>query len=211
MLLSAGITSFWATARLESIRWVKITSVLVGALLAAGWALASGVDDRWYLDGVAVIWQMLACVCWAGLIGLMSTLAVVDSATYRLPNKLMWPSYVIYMLSLCFSWLAGDREYISTSLSAACCSGVLFALMAALSPEGLGWGDVKYVVPLAGSVGWWGWPALGQAALLMAITGGVVAIVVFITTRNRRASIPFGPIMLIGAILGIGLISIAGP
>lgn len=206
--------SNWATKKTQSSSWVQLVATVVGMAVAAGWSVVSaehfGAPGAQSASAFTTIAQGLSLLSWAALLGLLSALAVIDAATYLLPNVVMWPSYALFGASLLTSWVAQVPGDFTNSLLAAAISFLIFAVLALITPAGLGWGDVKYVLPVAGVVGWWGVTAWGQAALCTAFIGGLAAVVVLGITRDRKASLPFGPVMWAGAILGGGLTSALG-
>ena len=111
--------------------------------------------------------------------------AATDLASFRVLNALTYPSI---LLALAVGALIGDFK--------ACLIGggiaLGFMLAALLISRGaMGLGDVKLVTFAGLAVGW---PAIGDALLLMAISGGVVAVVLLATRiRGRRDPIPYAP------------------
>ena len=84
------------------------------------------------------------------------------------------------------------------------------AAAAALSPEGLGFGDVKLLGLLGLVLGWFGWGVLLAGVFLGLLTGGLVSLVLLVTRRaGWRTALPFGPPLLVGAVLALALA--AGP
>ena len=82
----------------------------------------------------------------------------------------------------------------------------LYFIMAIASPSSLGFGDVK----LSGVIGLaLGWVSVFHAVaglLLGFLVGGLVALVMLLGRRvGLRSHIAFGPSMLVGALLALGL------
>lgn len=132
-------------------------------------------------------------------------LATVDLATKRLPDPLVLGAHGagVALLGIAAA-VAGDAEPL---LRAAIGTVALFGLYLGLAlahPAGLGFGDVK----LAGVIGlytaWVGWDVLLVGALAGFLLVAVVALVLLAARRVSRSSeLPFGPFMLLGALLGI--------
>ncbi len=85
----------------------------------------------------------------------------------------------------------------------------LAAGAAAISPAGLGFGDVKLLGLLGLLLGWLGWGVLLTGVFLGLLTGAVVSLGLLATRRaGWRTAIPFGPPLLAGAVVALAL---AGP
>jgi leader peptidase (prepilin peptidase)/N-methyltransferase len=132
-------------------------------------------------------------------------LAVIDARTRLLPNRLTYPAFVVTIIGLALaSLIEGDPGRLLRGLLAAAAVGGLFLLLAFVSPDGLGIGDVKFAPTLALALGWLSWPAVVTGLLLAILLGGVVALVALLMFRfGRKSSIPFGPSLAIGALLAI--------
>jgi len=81
-------------------------------------------------------------------------------------------------------------------------AAALFFLLLLAFPAGIGMGDVKLAGPLGAYLGWLGATAalagLMAAWLLAAVTGlGLMAA----GRANRKTHLPFGPFLLVGALL----------
>ena len=81
---------------------------------------------------------------------------------------------------------------------------LFYFLLRAISPRGMGGGDVK-LAGLAGTVlGWFGWGELLVGAFSAFLLGGVFGVVLIALGRaRRRTAIPFGPWILAGAWVGL--------
>lgn len=132
-------------------------------------------------------------------------LAVIDARTRLLPNRLTYPAFVVTIIGLALTSLVeGDPGRLTRGLIAAAAVGGLFLLLAFISPDGLGIGDVKFAPTLALALGWLSWPTVVTGLLLAVLLGGAVAIVALLAFRyGRKSSIPFGPSLAIGALLAI--------
>ncbi len=81
---------------------------------------------------------------------------------------------------------------------------LFYYLVRAISPRGMGGGDVK-LAGLAGTVlAWFGWGELLVGAFSAFLLGGVFGVVLIALGRARRkTAIPFGPWILAGAWVGL--------
>ena len=78
--------------------------------------------------------------------------------------------------------------------------------LAALSPEALGFGDVKLLGLLGLLLGWFGWGVLLAGVFLGLLAGAVLSLVLLAARRaGWRTALPFGPPLLTGAALAVAL------
>jgi leader peptidase (prepilin peptidase)/N-methyltransferase len=132
-------------------------------------------------------------------------LALIDLDVYRLPDALTLPSYGVGLVLL---GVASGVHHDGWSLArAAIGMAILFGFyftVAMIAPRGMGFGDVK----LAGVIGlylaWLGWAELAVGAFAAFFVGAVVGIgVILFAGGGRKTRVPFGPFMLVGALIGI--------
>ena len=109
------------------------------------------------------------------------------------------------------SWNPGGEPAWSALLRAVLGCAILFVfyfIVAFAYPAGMGFGDVKLAGVLGLYLGWVGWGSLAVGAFGAFLLGGVFAVILLVGRRaGRKSGIPFGPWMLLGAMLGI----VAGP
>lgn len=161
--------------------WFLITLRLVGEGLS--WAVPA------YL--------VLAFVC--------VVLAVIDATSRLLPNRITYPAFpLVAGLLLAASVAQGDLGRFGRGLFAAAAVGACFLLLALISPQGMGLGDVKLAPTLGLALGWlsWGTVAVGMfAAFLLGGLAGIAAMLLL--GLSRKSLVPFGPWLAAGALLGV--------
>ncbi len=171
-----------------------VLEVTTGAVFAAlGWAIGPSAA--------------LPAFLYLGAVGV--ALAAIDLQHRRLPNALTLPSYVIGAALLAVAVIVGGGpdDTWSTYLRALFGMVALFAfyfLLALIYPAGMGAGDVKLAGVLGLYLGWLGWGPVVVGAFLGFVLGALVGLILLATRRiGRKARIPFGPFMLVGALLAV--------
>jgi leader peptidase (prepilin peptidase)/N-methyltransferase len=192
--VAARLTARDGAARAGVARTVVVTALF--ALLLAGAVLLTGLRP--------------ATVAYAWAAGAAVVLGAVDLATHRLPDRVTYPAYAVCAAALLVdvavhgSWPA----LLRAGFAAAAAFGVA-AAVAAISPAGLGFGDVKLLGLLGLLLGWSGWGVLLTGIFLGLLVGALVSVGLLVTRRaGWRTAIPFGPPLLAGGVLALVL---AGP
>ncbi len=141
-----------------------------------------------------------------GVVGVVLT--YVDWRTRLLPTRLIAPSYaVVAVLAVLASALSGDWGALLRAALGWALAGGLFFLLWFVYPKGMGYGDVRLSGVLGIALGWLGWAELAvgvYAGFVLGALGGGVLALLRVVDRKRY---PFGPFMLVGAVVGV----LAGP
>lgn len=180
-----------AVARPTAVR-VGTTVLLLGALLAGG-LLLTGLRPA----AVAFAWAAGAAV----------VLGSVDLLAHRLPDRVTYPAYAVCAVALTVDAAVLDAwGPLVRGLAAAAVAFAGGAAAAALSPQGLGFGDVKLLGLLGLVLGWAGWGVLAAGVFLGLVAGAAASLVLLATRRaGWRTALPFGPPLLVGAVLALAL------
>ena len=171
---------WWPDAPLTAV------AVLVVALLHAGGSGAGVV-----LDAAAVI--------------VLVPLVLVDLRARRLPDPLTLggAGALVVTLAVSGAWSGDFAPWWRGLAGAGLLAGVLLVLHL-VSPSGMGFGDVKFAGVLGIYLGWISWGTVALGAFAGFLLGGVVGGVMLATKRaTRKTGIPFGPFMILGAMLAI--------
>ncbi|SDL73522.1 leader peptidase (prepilin peptidase) / N-methyltransferase [Tessaracoccus oleiagri] len=129
----------------------------------------------------------------------IALLMVVDLLEHRLPDRLVAPAWLALVLPLTFT---GDWNGLGRALLASVTCLVVYFALAWISPAGMGLGDVKFAAVVGTFLGWFGWSHVLWGTLLAFALNAVVSLLALI--RGRRGSeLPFGPLMVVGAILAV--------
>ncbi|MFC8129049.1 prepilin peptidase [Streptomyces sp. NPDC057302] len=186
-----------------------------------GWVgLARGPQGEWYGPRTAAVAAATALVCaalaaatgarpelavWLLLAPFGVLLAVVDFGVHRLPDVLTLPLAVAALALLGGAALLPEHggSWLHSVYGALGLGGAYFVLFL-ISPNGMGFGDVKLALGLGAVLGWYGWGGvlLGTFAgfLLAALYGTALVIA---RRAGRKTAIPFGPFLIGGAFVGL--------
>ena len=191
----ARVTARLATgderARPTAVRTAVMTALLA-ALLAGALALTG-------------LRPATAALAWAA--GAAVVLGAVDLASHRLPDRVTYPAYAVCAAALFVdAAVLGSWGALVRAVAAAALAFLLAAGAAAISPAGLGFGDVKLLGLLGLLLGWAGWGVLLAGVFLGLLTGAVVSLALLATRRaGGRTALPFGPPLLVGAVVALAM------
>ncbi|MCW2580628.1 MAG: Peptidase prepilin type, partial [Blastococcus sp.] len=134
-----------------------------------------------------------AALAWGAGAGLV--LGAVDLASHRLPDRVTCPAAGVCAAALVVdAAVLGSWEALLRAAVAAVAAFVLAAGAAAISGNGLGFGDVKLLGVLGLLLGWAGWGVLLTGVFLGLLTGAVLSLALVVTRRaGWRTALPFGP------------------
>jgi len=179
----------------------------IAALPGLAWksALASAVIGG--LVGARVGWDP-ALLVWAYLVPVGVALAVVDWRTRLLPTKVIAPSYAaVVALTLLAGALSGDWDSVVRAGWGWLIAGGTFFVLWFIYPRGMGYGDVRLSGLLGIALGYLGWGELLTGVYAGFLLGGVGGLLLSLLRIVDRKAYPFGPFMLVGAVVGV----LAGP
>jgi leader peptidase (prepilin peptidase)/N-methyltransferase len=145
----------------------------------------------------------LPAFLYLGAIGI--ALAAIDLDVQRLPNAIVLPSYgvALALLGAAAITQSDTGSPARAVLGMAALFGGYF-LLAVIVPGGMGFGDVKLAGVLGLYLGWLGWIELAVGAFSGFLLGGVAGLALMAAGRaDRKTHLPFGPFMLLGALLAI--------
>jgi leader peptidase (prepilin peptidase)/N-methyltransferase len=154
---------------------------------------------------MAVLVPPAALPAYLWLAGAGVALAVIDLDTKRLPNAITYPTAVIVGV-----WLIGaslvvgeSGQALRTLLGGLALAG-FFLLLNLFYPRGMGMGDVKLALPLGFALGYVSWATVLVGGFLAFFLGAVVGVALMSAGKaGRRSALPFGPFMLVGALLAL--------
>ena len=140
------------------------------------------------------------------LTAMLVTVSVIDIDCYRLPDRIVFPTLgASVLLVVVESIRQGQPGQIRYALAGA---GVYFGfllLVHLISPNGMGFGDVKLALVMGLYAGWLATTYSGALVLVLwcmlvgFLSGSVVGIVLLVR-RGRSRHIPFGPFLALGCL-----------
>jgi leader peptidase (prepilin peptidase)/N-methyltransferase len=137
----------------------------------------------------------------APFLALMLAVALIDARHRLIPNRLMYPSLVLFGGGTLVAWAAGvDVSPARAGLGLLAMAGPLLAIAVAM-PHGMGMGDVKLAAVMGLVLGALGWNHVVVGAILGVLLGGLGSVVALVAGRSRKDTIPFGPFLAAGAVL----------
>lgn len=165
--------------------WTAAWSALVAALFAArlGWA-----------------WELVYLL---PLVPVGVALAWVDFRTRLLPRLIVAPTYIVLIVLLVTcSILTRDPQALLRAALGWLIAGFVFWFLWRFTP-GMGYGDVRLSGVLGMALGFLGWGEflLGTYGGFLLGSVGWIPLRLLRITKDRH--FPFGPFMLLGAVLGV--------
>jgi len=167
--------------------------------------LATGLGFAGAAWFVGVSWVLPALLY---LVAISIALALIDLDVHRLPDAIVLPSYPVALVLLALASLnpGGEADWGAylRALIGGAAMFVVYLAMVLVYPSGMGLGDVKLAGVLGLYLGWFGWASLAVGWFAAFLLGGVFAVGLLVVGRaGRKSGIPFGPWMLLGAMVGI--------
>ena len=168
-------------------------SAVVAAVCAGLLGAVTGLD-----------WPLL----WlAPLTPIAVALSVIDWHTRLLPRVIVVPVTLAAILVMTVVGLAtGERDALVRALLGMVVARSFFWLLWFLRSAGMGFGDVRLAAPVGLVLGWVGWGALAIGLWVGFMAFALPALGLAVVRRDRsllKKSFPFGPFMVIGALVGL--------
>lgn len=168
-------------------RRTAVVAAAAGALVAG----AVGPVEPWHLL------HLLPLV----VVGV--ALGVIDLRTRLLPKEVVAPTYALVIVGVLLAGLiGGDGADLRRAALGWLAMGGFYALSWVISPRLVGYGDVRLAGVLGIVLGALGW---GQLLVGMYAAFLVPPLTLLLAGRrlSRKARLPFGPAMLVGAVVGL--------
>lgn len=135
--------------------------------------------------------------CW---LAILATLSWHDLRTRRIPTGIVNPATVVGVVALgALAWRTGAMPRFGAAAATAAAAYTVFALLHALNPAGLGYGDVRLSGLLGLFLGWLAPVAMLTGTALGSAGAAAAGVVMLIGGRGAKATLPFGPFLAGGA------------
>jgi leader peptidase (prepilin peptidase) / N-methyltransferase len=142
-----------------------------------------------------------AAVMTAPFLGVMLALALIDLRYRIIPNRIVYPSLLVFAAYIVVAWLGGGGLSPARAVIGMLAYGGSLLIVAIVSPAGMGMGDVKLAALIGLVLGSLGLRYVAVAAGTGILLGGVAAIVALIAGASRKQVLPFGPFLAAGAVV----------
>ncbi len=170
-------------------------------LTAAVWAAVCGGLVGWSLGWS---WDLLVLL---PMVPVLVALSVVDFRTRLLPTVLVRVALGLVVLGIVVSWLVTrDTPDVLRAVVGAAIAFVVFFLAWFIHPRGMGYGDVRLSGVLGLALGHLGWGELFVGLYAGFLVFGLPGLALAVVRRDRamlRKGYPFGPFMILGALVGV--------
>lgn len=168
-------------------RWTRI-EITCGALFAL---VAGSLREPWL---IALLGPFSA---------ILVALTLIDLEHHRLPNAIVYPSFVVATCAILVAWATGGPLDPSAAAVGALAYGGVLLVIAVVSRGGMGIGDVKLAALIGLVIGAVDLPSVGVAAAAGILFGGLAGIVALARGADRRSALPFGPMLAAGAVVAM--------
>lgn len=166
-----------------------LAAAVVGAVVGAA------VGRDWWL--VALLPMVPVCVA----------LAVVDWHTRLLPSRIVLPATAYVLGVALVGWaLSGDPGDLVRAAIGLVVARSVYWLLWFIHSAGMGFGDVRLAALLGFTLGHVGWGELAVGMYAGFLVFGLPGLLLALVKWDRallRTAFPFGPFMLVGALVGL--------
>lgn len=156
--------------------------------------------------GAVLGWDWLLGVLWP-LVPVGAVLGIVDWRTRLLPAIVVLPATLFALLYGVGRWLlSGDHDDLVRGLVALLVVRSVFWVLWFVRQAGMGFGDVRLSALLGLVLGYAGWGEVLIGVYAAFLAFGVPGLLIAIVRRDRsmlKKGYPFGPFLLVGAVLGL--------
>ncbi|MFC7363040.1 prepilin peptidase [Nocardioides astragali] len=134
-------------------------------------------------------------------------LSVIDWHTRLLPRVIVIPLTLAAIVAVTVVGLAtGEREALVRALLGMVAARSFYWALWGIHSAGIGFGDVRLAAPVGLVLAWVGWGPLMIGLWAGFLAFSLPALVALVVRRDRKLlkkSFPFGPFMVIGALVGL--------
>jgi leader peptidase (prepilin peptidase)/N-methyltransferase len=128
---------------------------------------------------------------------------VIEIRHRRIPTRLVYPALAIAAAIIVVGDLAGGGLDALDAGIGLFAYGLGLMIIALISPQGMGMGDVKLAGLIGLVLGSIGLELVAVAAGMGILLGGAGAVVALLGGAGRKSAIPFGPFLAAGAVIAV--------
>ena len=162
------------------------------APISAEYPIVEALTCALFVTAGAAVQPVSVAAVIAPFLGLMLACSLIDIRHRIIPNRIVYPSLVVFAAAVVALALADQGVSLPTAgLGFLSLGGGL--LLISLVFGGMGMGDVKLGALIGLVLGALGWRYVGVAAMGGILTGGLGAVAALLMGRSRKDVIPFGP------------------
>ena len=155
-----------------------------------------------FVGAGAFVEPLFAAAVVGVFLGVMLAVALIDARWRVVPNRIVYPSLVLFAVAIAVGDLLDGGVRLTPALVGMLGYGVPLMLIALAVPGGMGMGDVKLAGLIGLVLGAIGLRFVAVAAFAGVVGGGLGAVVAMLVLRyGRKQQIPFGPFLAAGAVL----------
>lgn len=172
-----------------------------GARISPAYPLTELATGGLFVAVAAVFDRVWVAAIMAPFLGLMVALSAIDLRHRIIPNRIVYPSFPVFAVSILAADLAGvGLDAVRAAIGMLAYGGALL-VVALVSPRGMGMGDVKLAGLIGLVLGSLGLRFVAVGAGVGIVLGGVGAIVALIAGASRKQALPFGPFLAAGTVV----------
>ena len=172
-----------------------------GARISAEYPAVEALTAGAFLGAALAFGDVWVAALVAGFLAVVEAAAAIDLHHRIIPNRILYPSLAVFAVAVATLWVAGRHVSLAGgALGLLAYGGGLF-LVALISQQGMGMGDVKLAGLVGLVLGALGWKYVGVAVALAVLAGGLIAIGALLRGARRKDVLPFGPSIALGALL----------
>ncbi len=128
--------------------------------------------------------------------------AVVDVRERRLPDRWVLAAATALLAGCSVGWIAGTGPEVGAVLAGGAAMSGLLLVLHLVSPDSMGFGDVKVALVLGAAIGTIDWHLTMPALMIACAIGAVVGLV------RRSATIAFGPCLVAGTVAVLAALAV---
>ena len=169
------------------VRWREVALGVGVGLASAGMAWKIGIEP--------------VLVAHLAMVAVTAILIVTDLDHFRIPNRILYPGTALcfVLLAAGFAMDPSQGSLVRAIAGAGIYFGLLLLVFVAARGEGFGFGDVKLAALLGLFASFQAYRVLAWALIITAFLGAIPAVVMLLMGKGRKAALPYGPPLILGA------------